>query len=179
MLFAAAIRHGFKMKCLFERVWKDLASVDDLLRDGGPWLSLFDGDSAFLDRVRTMLDVLSNLEEGDDCHRATADQYIDVQLSATLVEPLAVGGGTAGGQELEDFARAASSARFHFRHDPGGAVSRSDLDGEGANARLALAARASASFPGAFEAAVVRSTRPTAIRRASGGRVRPARRPVD
>jgi hypothetical protein len=89
---------------------------------------------------------------------------VDLQLSATLVEPLQI---PATSPEDEPLLRSRSTARFHFRHDTASGVVRVDLDDlEGqpsATARLALAARSTSSFPGAFEAAVVHSTRPNSF----------------
>jgi hypothetical protein len=158
VLFAAAIRHGFRMADLLE-VWKEVASVDELRRTEEPWLSLFDGDAAFLEVIRTRL---RSLIPGG---QAPPDGLlVDLQLAATLVEPLEI---PATSPRDEPLSRRRSTARFHFRHDTASGLLRRDLDDVGgrasATARLALAARATSSFPGAFEAAVVRSTRPTSF----------------
>lgn len=165
VLFAAAIRHGFRMDALLG-TWKQVAGVGTLTREGPPWLSLFDGDARFLDVIRDTLAglvataattraVRSTDPADADGSDPTAD-YVDLQLSATLVEPVEVAATSPGDEKLR---RRRSSARFHFRHDPQALPPRHDLEA-GAVPRLALAARATASFPVAFEAAVVRATRP-------------------
>ncbi|HZB72394.1 MAG TPA: patatin-like phospholipase family protein, partial [Acidimicrobiales bacterium] len=155
VLFGASIRNGFPMKGLLD-IWKRVASVDRLRRTEEPWLSLFDGDAAFLGVIR------HHLREQIARHPDPRDPgYVDVQLSATLVEPLQV---PAPSPEDERLWRARSSARFHFRHDTVTGIPRADFDPDpSTTARLALAARATSSFPGAFEPAVVRSTRPEAF----------------
>lgn len=154
VLFAAAIRHGFQMKDL-EGVWLGVAGVNQLRRTEAPWLSLFDGDSAFLDVIRRELTERIDAAGGS---RNCDDQIIDLQLTATLVEPLSEPMPSPSDERLR---RSRSGARFHFRHDGTGAAPHRDLEGDVASvSRLALAARSSSSYPFAFEAAVVRSTRP-------------------
>ena len=85
-----------------------------------------------------------------------AEGYIDLQLSATLVEPIESAAISPGDELLR---RVRSSARFHFRHDPTTFPGCMDLEADDLP-RLAVAARATASFPVAFDGAVVRSTRP-------------------
>jgi len=151
VLFAAAIRHGFTMSEL-QDVWTDVAAVDRLRRQSPPWISLFDGDLNFLDVIRDRLIELVRGATGADRDLAS----VDLQLSATLVEPIVQ---SATSPRDEKLRRRRSDARFHFRHDPGAALPRQDLE-EVCIPHLAVAARATASFPGAFEAAVVRSRRP-------------------
>ena len=154
VLFASAIRHGFRMDQLLG-IWRTVASVADLIRDGEPWLSLFDGDARFLDVIREALEALiataTPLDE-DLVEKA----YVDLQLSATLVEPIEQKATSPSDEVLR---RRRSDARFHFRHDPSAALPRTDLESVSLP-QLAVAARATASFPFAFEAAVVRSIRP-------------------
>lgn len=158
VVFATAIRHGFPMRDL-EDVWLELGGVDRLRRPREPWLSLFDGDARFLDDVQAQLAARAGGGAPVDGCVPEPDHAIDLQLSATLVEPLVLDAPTID-QEAQRRKRWAS--RFHFRHDPSGALGRRDLEGdEGSLWRLAVAARATSSFPGAFEAAMVRSTRRT------------------
>ncbi len=152
VLFAAAIRNGFRMDSLL-RVWKDVASVDKLRRRNEPWISLFDGDERFLDVIRDQLTdlIAKSPQKVDD-----PSCYVDLQLSATLIDPLNRAAISPGDEKLR---RSRSTARFHFRHDPRAAPPRLDIE-SGDVGRLAVAARATASFPMAFEAAAVRATRP-------------------
>lgn len=163
VVFAAAIRHGFRMDQLLE-VWRKVADVDTLRRKRGPWPSLFDGDQAFLQVIDDRLRCLQageglTREERELQHRrakrAKDDGYVDLQLSATLVEPVARPATSPGDEHLR---RSRSNARFHFRHDPQAVPARRDIERE-AIPQMAVAARGTASFPIAFEAAVVRSRR--------------------
>lgn len=159
VLFATAIRHGFRMEELAP-VWRQVAAIDDLRRRSAPWISLLDGDLKFLDVIRETLDryVRPSGTDGKAGEEAAAERVgsIDVQLSATLVEPVVR---SATSPRDETLRKHRSGARFHFRHDPAAALPRRDLDA-GCIPQLAVAARATASFPAAFEPAVVRSRRP-------------------
>ena len=162
VLFASAIRHGFPMRAL-EPIWRDVASLDDLRRTGAPWTSVLDGDAAFLDTVHERLANL--VAEAPGVESAAP---VDLRLSATLVEPVVTA--TVSPTD-EPLTRRRSAAGFHFRHDPAGAAPRADLeDDPDALWRLAVAARATASFPVAFEAA---------RRAVESGRVLRRRRPGD
>ncbi len=164
VLFAAAIRHGFRMDQLLG-VWRRVADVNALRRKTEPWSALFDGDACFLDVVHDQLDALiagSDLPEGERAQQKAIQQrqatagYVDLQLSATLVEPIDSGTISPGDEKLR---RSRSSARFHFRHDPSAVPERRDVEPTDVP-RLAVAARGTASFPIAFDAAMVRATRP-------------------
>lgn len=160
VLFAAAIRHGFHMDQLAP-LWRRVADIKRLRRTTEPWSSLFDGDACFLDVVHDELAALIDNREQCAGREAPEDPmatagYVDLQLSATLVEPLDRGAISPGDEKLR---RSRSSARFHFRHDPSAVPERLDL--ERLNVPLlAVAARSTSSFPIAFDAAMVRSTRP-------------------
>jgi hypothetical protein len=158
VLFGASIRNGFPMKGLGP-IWNEVASVDQLRRTEAPWLSLFNGDVSFL---RVIRDELAQQVPPDPVHPEGREPgLVDVQLSATLVEPLRV---MAPSPADERLSRTRSSARFHFRHDSVTGVDRRDFDATPTNlARLALGARSTSSFPAAFEPALVRSTRPAAF----------------
>ncbi len=158
VLFGASIRNGFPMKGLGP-VWNEVASVDRLRRTEAPWLSLFNGDVSFL---RVIRDELAEQIPPEPVHpEGRQPGLVDVQLSATLVEPLRV---MAPSPADERLTRTRSSARFHFRHDAVTGVDRRDFDATPTTlARLALGARSTSSFPAAFEPAVVRSSRPAAF----------------
>lgn len=150
VLFAAAIRHGYRMGQLLP-IWCDVAALKTLTRAKPPWISVFDGDLNFLDVIQRELDRLICVSgTGDD------EAYVDLQLSATLVEPLDQAATSPTDERLR---RRRSTARFHFRQDVRAAVPKRDLDPEHIP-KLAVAARGTASFPVAFEAAAVRSSRP-------------------
>jgi Protein of unknown function (DUF3376)/Patatin-like phospholipase len=164
VVFAAAIRHGFPMDRTM-RVWRRVADVDVLRRKSEPWSSLFDGDARFLDVVHDELNALIGgsvlPEEQRTKQKEVQEQqerggYVDLQLSATLVEPIDSGAISPGDETLR---RSRSSARFHFRHDPSAVPERLDIEHTDVS-RLAVAARGTASFPIAFDAAMVRATRP-------------------
>jgi hypothetical protein len=164
VVFAAAIRHGFPMDQTM-RVWRQLADVNQLRRKTDPWSSLFDGDARFLDVVHDELDALiagrdlpeeQRTKQKDIREKQASTGYVDLQLSATLVEPIDSGAISPGDETLR---RSRSSARFHFRHDPSAVPERLDIEHTDV-ARLAVAARGTASFPIAFDAAMVRATRP-------------------
>ncbi len=155
VMFGAAIRHGFSMADLLD-VWRRVAGVDVLRRRTTPWRSLFDGDARFLDVIDQRL---TELVGATPSHPPRSAAALDLQLTATLVEPVSQ---PAISPSDETLRRSRSAARFHFRHDPHATFPRADLERRGL-ARLAVAARSSASFPFAFEASTVRSTRTTAF----------------
>ena len=158
VLFGASIRNGFPMTGLGP-IWNEVASVDRLRRTEAPWLSLFNGDASFL---RVIRDELAQQVHGHCSHPEGREPgLVDVQLSATLVEPLRI---MAPSPADERLTRTRSSARFHFRHDAVTGVDRHDFDATPTNlARLALGARSTSSFPAAFEPALVPSSRPRAF----------------
>lgn len=169
VLFAAAIRHGFRMGDLLP-IWEEVASLSKLRRTDGTWPSVLDGDGAFLAKVQQKLDALVAGAPGDG-----DAQPVDLRLSATLVEPIV---SAAVSPSDEPLTRTRSDAGFHFRHDPTGAAPRTDLEADAASLRrLAVAARATASFPVAFEAALVRASRPLSFSDAAP--VSPPGAPVD
>lgn len=153
VLFAAAIRHDFRMVDLLP-VWVKLASVGNIARRRGPWISLFDGDENFLGALHTELSRL--VGPGRDAPPEAG--FIDLQLTATLVEPLLVPTVSLPDEQLYT---KRTSAAFRFRHEGTGVAPARNLEGDDASLwRLALAARATSSFPLAFEPALVRSRRP-------------------
>lgn len=160
VLFGLAIRNDFRMDDLFE-VWRKVADIDRLRRDQSPWLSVLEGDQEFLEVLRDRLKEL--LERAPGAAEPPAPhQVIDLQLSATLVEPIERPRPSPSDETLRERRSAAS---FHFHYRPNTRHGRDDFvappSGTGPNLdRLALAARATASFPVAFEPAVVRSSRP-------------------
>ena len=151
VLFAGAIRHGYPMRELLP-TWSQVASINEIRRCEPPWSSLFDGDGKFLDELYKRLRELILVDTPSEPR-----PFVDLQLTATMVEPLQIPSHHLSDEQIK---RSRSSALFHFRCSPNDVNGRDDLVGPEAVARLALAGRATSSFPVAFEAAVVRSTRP-------------------
>ncbi|MCB1257633.1 MAG: patatin-like protein [Microthrixaceae bacterium] len=158
VLFASALRHGFKMSDL-RGVWGQLASVKKIARRTGPWDSLFDGDTSFLKPLEQALGrLVSRTGSGSDSESPEPCDFIDLQLTATLVEPLHIPTYRLDDEQLWTKRSAAS---FRFKHHSGGVLPQRDLEADDASRwRLAVAARSTSSFPGAFEPAIVRSRRP-------------------
>jgi predicted acylesterase/phospholipase RssA len=162
-LAGMAIAHGTSLACLRD-VWMDTADIDRLLDLPGPRAtvgSLLNGEYFRLEVVRWLKE-LASPSGGDDDHAATL--------------PAAMGGDGAGGSPVEillaatvfggvpvveatdpTFTDRRRQAYFHFRHL---AVSPAFSDTCGrpeAAERLGRAARASASFPVAFDPVVLDS----------------------
>lgn len=158
VLFASALRHGFKMSDL-RGVWGQLASVKKIARRTGPWDSLFDGDTSFLKPLEEELRKLVSASGAESDPQSPGPcEFIDLQLTATLVEPLHIPTYRLDDEQLWTKRSAAS---FRFKHHSGGVLPQRDLEADDASRwRLAIAARSTSSFPVAFEPAVVRSRRP-------------------
>jgi predicted acylesterase/phospholipase RssA len=155
VLFASGIRFGFPMSVMGD-IWRRVADIDQLRRVDAPWMSVLDGDGVFLDRVHTELATRVPAPSAPP-----PGTFLDLRLSATLVEPVLM---STVGPDDETLSRKRSSATFHFQCAADDPVSTDDFVGdERALWRLSLAARATASFPGAFEPAVVRSNRPASF----------------
>ncbi|MEV6520550.1 DUF3376 domain-containing protein [Longispora sp. NPDC051575] len=146
-----------------EDVWRDVAGMWSLMRPTlpiGRVPSLLQGDQYFYERVREEMYALAR--DGDVllAHRAS---YLSVDLSATLL-----GGGDGvteaalkQGRGQFRFVRRPAPLASGFTDLPGAADVPATGDPPTAVAfrlnRLALAARATSSFPGAFEPASVHS----------------------
>jgi patatin-related protein len=159
VLLAASRLYGFRLDAVRD-LWLQVGGIEQLLRrperadDASP--SLLDGDRQFLRVVHDKLDAL--IAAADGAAPATRPG-IDLQLSATLVEPIVRPARSPIDEQLDE---RRSRARFHFRHDP--VLGESDFPParprlDAALWRLALAARATSSYPVAFEGSIVRSTR--------------------
>ena len=154
VLFAASQVHDFPMAAMRE-LWVDVADTTKLRRTGGPWLSLFEGDDYFFDEIERALERLIG-----DRPAPPDPPRLDLRLSATLVEPITRHVPSPSDERLLE--RRYSSG-FRFRSPPytwldtdfpaAGEQRRANLS------RLALAGRTTSSYPGAFEAASVRSRR--------------------
>jgi patatin-related protein len=170
VIYAASQIYDFSFGALRD-IWLETGDTERLVRRREPWPSLFQGDDVFLKTVHEKLCELAKggrrsrpCECGDCGNSDLAAPRIDLRLSATLVEPI-----TRPDRSLADelLLERRSTSGFRFRH-PAETWLRSDFppvdDDSGdfalAMRRLALAARATSSFPAAFEAAVARSPRP-------------------
>ena len=120
VLFGSAIRNGFRMVALLP-IWQEVAAVERLRREKGPWISLFDGDEKFLDVIH---EKLAEVIEGQEGQEEAQESYVDLQLSATLVQPIDQ---AAPGPSDEPLRRSRPGARFHFRHDPAAGPPRRGL----------------------------------------------------
>ena len=161
VLFAASQQYGFDLQRVRE-LWLKLGSLDELARVNSAFApSLLDGDLKFLGELQEEL--FPKVRGGHISSRHSRPS-VDLQLTAMLVEPIVT---SAYSPEDEDLVNRRHTARFHFRHSGERPWLASDFplieDTAGlelASWRLALGARATSSFPIAFEAAVVRSRRP-------------------
>jgi hypothetical protein len=178
VLFAAAQHYGFPFERIRE-IWLDKGDIRGLMRPDAPESpSLLDGDNGFLQvmfiELCRLVDEANGLGASDPDASTAGDRpsrpTIDVRLSATHVEPIVRRTPSPNDEQLSVNR---SAAAFRFRHTaghdwmpsdfppyapPGDDAARRRL--EAALWRLVLAARATSSFPVAFEAASVRSVRP-------------------
>ncbi|MEO1061995.1 MAG: DUF3376 domain-containing protein [Actinomycetota bacterium] len=164
VLYSASQIYDFDFSRIRD-IWVEVASAADLRRTAPPWPSLFDGDGYFLEQVRTRLrGLIETAPAPSDRHRLA----VDLRLSATTVEPLLRPMPSPSDEQLVERRHASG---FHFRQHAEAWMgtdypARPDSVGRGrepfedAIGRLALAARATSSFPGAFEAAAVHAGRP-------------------
>jgi patatin-related protein len=185
VLFAACQVYGVPFSSIRE-TWLDVGSTQQLVRTDatertsgtgtGPatpadlrWLSLFRGDGHMYHQIDVQLnDLISNVPRTS---RPSKAPHIDLRLAATHVEPILRAVRSPSDERL--FERRYST-EFRFSSPalpwlesdfPPYAVSPEiERDRfEGHVSRLALAARATSSYPGAFEAASIRSTRSVRI----------------
>jgi patatin-related protein len=169
VIFAASQAYGFSTEALRD-AWLDLGDLKRLVRapeegDGPPsatssegYPSLLWGDGYFFAKTYETLRELAATGAAVDAPRPR----VDLTLTATLVEPVSRPGGPGDAQSRRHH-RFASTFRFR-NHGPGWLSDFPPADRpqelEAALARLALAARATSSFPVAFEAAAVHALRP-------------------
>jgi len=165
-VYAAAQCHGFDVAEL-RNVWLCLGDIETSSRgttsgrraadhrangacerDALRPPSLLDGDAYFYTTLRDRLEELI----GRAGPRAEAVEQIDLLLSATLYKPQDIGVQINRLTRVQD---AGSEALFRFRRGPAGddLAARSPQSVARLAKRLAMAARASSSFPVAFEPA--------------------------
>jgi patatin-related protein len=169
-IYAASQVYGFDFDAM-AAVWVRLGDLGALLRrpdsaaeDGTP-PSLLLGDGYFLREFEAQLGALlppAATADGAAAPDRTAVPRLELFLAATLLEPTIR---RFGNDRFSTVLETRQDAYFHFRHRRGVEWPLSDFatgDGRGRTvAALALAGRASSSFPGAFEPATIVST-PTA-----------------
>lgn len=163
VLYSASQVYDFDFRRIRD-IWLRVGSADQLVRREEPWPSLFAGDGYFFETVRAELEEL--VRSGRAATReGETPAPVDLRLSATAVEPMTRPVPSPTDEQLVERRHASG---FHFAA-PAESWLTSDfpLPGQGHErelqeglARLALAARATSSFPGAFEAAAVRAARP-------------------
>jgi patatin-related protein len=156
VVYAAAQAYGFDVAGL-RSAWLQIADLEPLVRTAGDdGASLLRGDAYFLAQLDMRLRELI----GDAAARPAQESRLDLTLTTTLVEPAERG----QSHDLLDVGvdqRFAST--FRFRHRGTGWLTDFPSGPEqtaAVSSRLALAARATSSFPFAFEGALVRSKRP-------------------
>jgi patatin-related protein len=154
VLYAASQVYDFPYDAMRE-VWLTVGGTEGLVRREGPWPSLFKGDDYFLSTVHEKLGTLT---------RGLAParrERVDLALSATVMEPVLRPLPSPEDEPLFE-RRYAGGFRFRQPEEP---WLPTDFPPEGDERfadglwRLAIAARSTSSYPGAFEAAQVRSTR--------------------
>ncbi len=141
---ATALAHGTDMSRM-RSAWLELGALADLIRspDEETPPSLLQGDGYFLPSLRKIFTDLA-----DGAPTDTSDIPLHLVLTATLLRGERRSFQDDFGGRIQDMTHRAT---FTFRR--GNESDRDDFSSEGAVDRLALAARATASFPGAFEPA--------------------------
>lgn len=155
VLYAASQVYGFSYAAMRE-VWLTVGGTEGLVRREGPWPSLFKGDDYFLTTVH---DKLQTLTVGRPA--PPARERVDLALSATVIEPVVRPLPSPVDEQLVE-RRYGSGFRFRQPEEawlPTDFPPPTDPAFAEGLWRLAIAARSTSSYPGAFEAARVRSTR--------------------
>ena len=158
VLYAASQVYDFPYGAMRD-IWLTVGGTEGLVRRGEPWPSLFMGDDYFLATVHQKLEALTRAAptHPDDGSR----QRVELALSATMMEPVVR---PLPSPEDEPLAERRHAGGFRFRQPeepwlPTDFPAPSDPQFPATLWRLALAARSTSSYPGAFEAAEVRSCR--------------------
>lgn len=177
VLFAAAQREGRSAGDALT-LWQKHGSIEKLIRPPGVGsvTSVLNG-TYFFEHIRGALRAYTAMTHPD-----LRQPFVTVDLSATILDAQ-----DAGQQSLRD-----GRGGFHFRGEDGRVLYRLSGSGEGwarttepggeyipglaepadvrirARRRLALAARATSSFPGAFESVQIRSHTPVDVSTPSG-----------
>ena len=168
VIYAASQVYGFSLAEL-RGAWLEVGGLQDLVRpaegDQPVYPSLLQGDEYFFARTCDKLTQL--VQRGDP---PASRPQVDLTLTATLVEPVTRPAGVTH-PGLGERGRFGSTFRFRHRGpawltdfpDPG------TPELERTIARLALAARATSSYPVAFEAAAIHAHRPPSFAGTGGG----------
>lgn len=138
-------------------VWINLADVELMLRDpreSHP-LSLFMGDKYFLRELRAAL-----VRMVEHTSAPMPGQRLDLSLSATLVRPART---QSSPDPSEQIVEPRYGASFHFRHHGPSECLSDFMEPKKAAHRLAIAGRATSSFPVAFEPARITARRPLTV----------------
>ena len=164
VLFAASQAYGFPFARMRD-IWLRVGGTEGLVRRKDPYPSLFQGDAYFQAQLDEQLEQLARLGPAPETRPA-----VELTLPVTYVEPVERPVPSPADEQLIE-RRYASGFRFRqpsalspWTHSNFPAVS-DDPEFAAALRRLALAARATSSYPGAFEAATMCSSRPTAFGR--------------
>jgi patatin-related protein len=160
VLFATSQHYGYDLDQVRD-LWLRVGALQKLIRTEGPNVSLLDADGGFLAVLQEHLQqMIAGVQVQPPAPR------VDMQLSATLVEPIDRPAPSTEDEQLRD---TRYMTRFHFAHEPRAAWT-SDFPERGSGAQLptevvdatwrwALAGRSTSSFPAAFEPAFVRASR--------------------
>jgi patatin-related protein len=159
VLYAASQVYDFPYSAMRD-VWLTVGGTEGLVRRKEPWPSLFKGDDYFLATVHDKLAALTDRPPKASRSGGIRDR-VDLALSATVMEPVVR---PLPSPEDERLTERRYAAGFRFRQPeepwlPTDFPRRDDPRFADALWRLAVAARSTSSYPGAFEAAEVRSTR--------------------
>jgi patatin-related protein len=168
VVYAAAQVYGFDLGQL-RRAWLDIGDLGEMIRtEGDDGASLLLGDSYFFTKLCGLLEqrIRDAIEQAPD-----GGARVDLTLTTTLVEP-ALRGPHDKLLDVGDDERYASTLRFRHRGpgwmtdfpDDPAAVPR-------VSSQLALAARATSSFPFAFEGAKLSARRRKSFSAAPGDAV--------
>jgi patatin-related protein len=168
-LLSASLLYGVPFEQM-KRLWLELADIQALLRDPSDPkpVSVLRGDEYFLAQVEKTLDAM--IAEARGSSRALPlPRSLDLHLAVTLMAPADV---VVHEDWAARYVEQSQRATFRFRHN---AYTSDFIDPAAERAphpgiarRLALAARSSSSFPGAFEPAELRVRRPPLIGQRGG-----------
>ena len=158
---ASAIVYGADVEQLRE-VWIDLADIDALVHEPGDSsvTSLLRGNEYFLKELEAQLTELTAGEW-------QSPRSLDVLLAATLLSPARVY--ARQGDDVTVESRAAAYFHFHAGAEPWLNVFEYEGQPRLVASKLALAGRATSSFPAAFEPAAVSATRPESFAAGAAG----------
>jgi patatin-related protein len=160
-ILSATLAYGARFDEM-RRLWLEVADIEKVMRsatDPKP-PSLMMGDEYFLKHLDRQLDRIIAAALSDPAYPPV--ERLDLFLSATLMRPVKI---PVAADPFDKIVETRQVAGFHFRkHGPEGSC-LSDFSGDHRTVarRLAVAARSTSSFPGAFEPARVTARRPSVI----------------